>query len=70
MKYDIIEMFFVWTKVCKIYGSYEITKLYETKNVKTTIMNINVQDDAVEMNIFIVCYLIIWHNLKIRWTFL
>ena len=70
MKYDIIEMFFVWTKVCKMYGSYEITKLYETKNVKTTNMHINVEDDAVEINIFIICYLIIWHNLKIRWTFL
>ena len=70
MKYDIIEMLFVWTKVCNIYGSYKITKLYETKNIKTTNMHINVEDDAAEINIFIICYLIIWHNLKIRWAFL
>ena len=70
MKYDIIEILFVWTKICTIYGSFEITKLDETKNIKTTNMHINVQDDAVEINIFIICYLIIWHNLKIRWAFL
>ena len=70
VKYDIIEMLFVWTKVCKIYGSYKIKTLDETKNVRTTNIHINFEDDAVEINIFIICYLIIWHNLKIRWAFL